>query len=196
MTPICVLRTSRDFGSRHVQWLARQVPGLVCLGDQAVDGVPTIPLQYDWPRWWPKLELFRPDIEGDLLYFDLDTVVLGDISALDVGQTTMLSDFYRPERPASGLMYISQADKARVWQAFTADPERHMARCTSGDRWGDQGFLSEVLSPARWQDLRPGKVISYKAHVRKGVNPMSADVICFHGQPRPWEVRAGWVPSL
>lgn len=138
------------------------------------------------------MELFRPDIEEDLLYIDLDTVVLDSLDDFDVGQTTMLSDFYRMERPASGLMYIKHEDKAAVWNDWNKSPIEHMRRCNNGDRWGDQGYLMDVLEPARWQDLLPGRVCSYKVH---GLQK-SASVVCFHGQPRPWDVRLNWVPAL
>lgn len=194
MTPICVLRSGGEFTPAHVQWLAAQVPGLVCLSDVEVPGVPVIPLRYGWPGWWSKLELFRPGIEGDLLYLDLDTVVLGDLSEFDVGTTTVLRDFYAPDRMGSGLMYLTEMDRPQVWASFTQDPERHMRECVTQERWGDQGFLQGVLVAQRWQDVLPGRVVSYKAHCAGGV-PSGAKVVCFHGKPRPWEIAAGWVPN-
>ena len=67
------------------------------------------------------MNLFHPSIRGDLLYFDLDTVIVGDLSELSsMGRTTLLSDFYYPERPASGLMYLTESDRAKVWAAWKA----------------------------------------------------------------------------
>ncbi len=95
-TVVCVLRAGRDFAPRHVQWLAAQVPGLVCLSDQAVPGVRTIALRSSWPGWWAKLEAFDPElVPGDVLLMDLDTVVL-ELPALP-SRTTVLRDFYRPQ---------------------------------------------------------------------------------------------------
>lgn len=194
-TRICVLRAGKEYRPVHVQWLAKQVPGLVCLSDTAVAGVPTIPLNHDWQGWWAKMELFRPDIEGDLLYFDLDTVVRGNLSAFERGKTTVLRDFYHSKGIGSGFMYIAQADKQRVWESFTADPERHMAECVTRERWGDQGFLQDFFGDCdKWQDALPDRVASYKVHCRHTVP--KADVVCFHGKPRPWQVRLNWVPRL
>lgn len=198
VTRVCVLRSGGEYKPAHVQWLARQVPGLTCLSDVDVPGVTTMPLRHDWPGWWSKLELFRPDIEGDLFYIDLDTVITGDLAPLiDAanGKTTMLSDFYWPEKPASGLMYIAQADKARVWEAWMASPEQHMRRPVGRGTIGDQGFLGSVLTPQRWQDVAPGRVVSFKVHCKQQL-PSKARVVCFHGQPRPWAAKANWIPKL
>ena len=195
VTRVCVLRSGGEYKPKHVQWLARQVPGLVCLSDVDVPGVPVVPMQHDFPGWWSKIELFSNAIPGDLLYFDLDTVVLGNIEALEaVGQTTMLSDFYRLNQPASGLMYIAQQDKQAVWNAWIKNPEAHMNRCRTTQHWGDQGFLRDVLPCKRWQDLMPGAIVSFKVHCKSGV-PAGAQVVCFHGQPRPWASNQSWVPS-
>jgi hypothetical protein len=172
------------------------VPNLVCLSDVEVEGVETIPLKYNWPKWWSKLELFSDAIDGDLLYIDLDTVVLGDLAKFEqVGETTMLSDFYNPQKPASGLMYIAQADKAAVWNAWISSPEMNMAKKRGRGGIGDQGFLAEVLKPAFWQEKLPSQVASYKVHCKHGV-PDGVKVVCFHGNPRPWSARLSWVPEL
>lgn len=192
---VCVLRSGGEYQPEHVQWLSRQVPGLICLSDVDVPGVEVVPLEHDWPGWWSKLELFSGAIPGDLLYLDLDTVVTGCLGGFEVGETTMLSDFYKPRLPASGLMYIADRDKPRVWREWVKDPQAHMRRCRTSQCWGDQGFLAGVLRPQRWQDQLPGRVVSYKVHCRSGV-PAAADVVCFHGNPRPWSVNQSWVPPL
>lgn len=192
MIPACVLRSGGDFGPEHVQWLARQVPGLVCLSDVPVPGVDWRPLQYDWPGWWAKMEMFGPALDGDVLMIDLDTVVR-ELPAVPA-RTTVLQDFTEPGIIGSGLMYVTAEDRARVWDAWTVDPGGHMASCTRWPRWGDQGFLMDHLADvARWQDSEP--VYSYKVHCRSGM-PADAKVVCFHGKPRPWAVRAAWIPPL
>ena len=186
---VCVLRSGGEYSAKHVQWLSRQVTGLHCLSDVDVPGVPTIPLRYDWPGWWAKLEICRPDIPGDVLYFDLDTVAL---SVPEVSETTVLADFYHKHLVGSGFMYITERDRARVWAHFMADPERHIRECTRWPRHGDQAIFGDVLSGTkRWGS----NVVSYKAHCRRGVT-QGADVICFHGKPRPWDAREDWIPAM
>lgn len=193
---LCVLRSGGEYGPEHVRWLARQVPGLAVLTDVPVSGVPNFALVSDWPGWWAKMELFRPDLPGDVLYFDLDTVVLGGLDQLEVGRTTVLRDFYRPGSIGSGLIYIEHRHKREVIEKFLVDPARHMAECRTRENWGDQGFLRKALPEfALWQDLRPDLVWSYKADiVAKRKTPRG--VVCFHGKPRPWAVNEDWVPRL
>lgn len=191
-TVACVLRSGGDFGPEHVQWLARQVPGLVCLSDVPVQGTETIPLQHDWPGWWSKLEMFGPSLSGDVLMLDLDTVVL-QIPELPT-ETTVLRDFSEPSVMGSGLMFVTEADRRRVWEAWMADPDGHMRRNARWPQWGDQGFLQPLIGRSqKWQDV--ARVYSYKAHCRAGL-PEGAQVVCFHGKPRPWHVKAPWVPPL
>ncbi|QRG26780.1 hypothetical protein [Halomonas binhaiensis] len=196
-TRVCVLRTGGDYSPEHVQWLAQQIPGLVCLSDATVEGVPTIEIPTRWPGWWAKMHLFDPTlIAGDLLYFDLDTVVVGSLEGLDAGVTTLLSDFHNPALLNSSLMYITAADKEKVWKAWNTSPSKHMDRCRTRECWGDQGFLGSLLEPQRWQDLFPGRIVSYKKDCRDQQLPEGADIVCFHGEPRPWAIEAPWVPPF
>ena len=191
MTPCCVLRSGGDFGPEHVRWLARQVPGLVCLSDvPPVPGVDWRPLQHGWPGWWAKMEMFGPALEGDVLMIDLDTVVLRLPEA--PSETTVLQDFTDPSVMGSGFMFVTAADRARVWEAWLADPAGHMAANRRWPKWGDQGFLQDHIGgAAKWG----ANVRSYKVHCRGGL-PEGTDVVCFHGKPRPWAVRDAWVPPL
>jgi hypothetical protein len=205
-----VLRRSAVYDADYVERLRdgveKHLPGarFVCLSDVPVP-CERIALRHDWPGWWAKMELYRPDIEGDLLYVDLDTAIAGDLSDIaGVGRLTMLADFYWPERVASGLMYLPEGNRAEVWRQWILNPAGHMARCeTFDDRRaiGDQKFLAPILEPAaaRWQAILPGQVVSYKVHVRRaqgrkergnGAVPPGARVVCFHGRPRPREL--GW----
>lgn len=199
----CVLRSGGRYRAEHVQTLAEQMRRVapaerfVCLSDQSVDGVETIALVHDWPGWWAKLELFRPDVfpRGErVLYADLDTVVLGDIRSL-LEQTEpflALADFYRrpPLRAwrglGSGLLQWTAGDQTALYRQFAANPSGIIRDCGAG---GDQIFIEShrLQDVTFWEDVVPGQVVSYKVHCLAGV-PADARVICFHGEPKPWEV--------
>lgn len=194
-----VLKTGGVYTHKHVRALHDQVrtylredAPVICLTDsEAVDRHIAVPLQHNWPGWWAKLEMFRPDIKGDLLYFDLDTVVQGSIDAFaSVNTLTLLRDFYRdgsrrPEGLQSAVMYLPYADRAEVWDAFIANPKKAMLECSLG---GDQQFLERfyLQRAQRWQDVLPGQVVSYKVHCKQGVPP-DARVVCAHGKPKLWD---------
>lgn len=193
---VCVLKAGKEYKPEHAQWLAAQIPGLICISDVPVPDVETVPMPHNYPGWWSKMNLFDPALlQDDLLYFDLDTVVLSNTDLLMAQHSTMLSDFYKPHMPASGLMFIKHADKNCVWHEWIKAPAKHMQRCVTREHWGDQGFLRDVFAVRRWQDTHPGLVYSYKVHCQKGV-PDGAVVVCFHGNPRPWVAGKPWIPKL
>lgn len=140
------------------------------------------------------MEMLGPSLSGDVLMLDLDTVVLGLPEV--PSETTVLQDFTHPELMGSGFMFVTDGDRARCWEAFTEDPDRHMRECSAWPKWGDQGFLQPLIGhSAKWGD----EVRSYKMHCRRGV-PSGTKVVCFHGQPRPWGVKPvgkdAWIPAL
>lgn len=182
-TNICVLITGGEYNESHVYRLAEQVPDLVCLSNVKIKGIETIKLDYNWPTWWSKLELFRPDIQDDLMYFDLDTLVLRMPATPSF--TTVLTDFGDKNVIATGLMFIKHEDKEPIWQNFIKDPEFSIRQHT---KWpvGDGGFINRFYNQCqRWQDI--AKVYSWKYHCANGI-PGDAEVVCFHGRPRPWDV--------
>lgn len=190
-----VLKAGGEFAPEHVQHLQAQIaefaPGveIVTLSDVPVPGH-RIPLQYGYPGWWSKMELCRPDIKGDLLYLDLDTVVCGPLEdLLKVNRLTLLRDFYRdgirkPEGLGSGLMLLPEADRAEAWAAWNP----RLIQKYKAQGVGDQAFLESLgmEKAARWQDLLPGQVVSYKVHCRGNGVPAGTRVVCYHGKPRPW----------
>lgn len=200
VTVACVLRSGGEYQPWHVDRLRQQVgqylpdARFLCLSDVDVS-VFRKPLKYAWPGWWSKMELFRPDIRGDLLYFDLDTTIFGPLDDIaSVRRLTLLRDFYKdgtqkPERIQSGMMFLPETDRAAIWSHWIADPSRHMR-----EHRGDGEYLHSLLfeRAARWQDMVPGQVVSYKVHVRGRGVPAGARVICFHGQPRPWVITDAW----
>ncbi|MBN8292820.1 hypothetical protein JI664_12670 [Rhodobacter sp. NTK016B] len=201
---ICVLRGGGEYGPEHVARLRDQVArfcGLpfVALSDEPVPGVTVFPLVHNWPGWWAKMELFRPGLAGGLLFFDLDTSIVGDLGDMAARRRlTIMRDVYRPAGLQSSVMFLPEADREAIWTRWMDDPERWMRTYQRG---GDQAFLEDCGAVwSTWQDAIPGQVVSYKVHVRKAMRPgrefgngsvpAGARVVAFHGKPRPWEV--GW----
>lgn len=214
MKIVSVLRTGLEYGEEQAHFLHDQLPrDAVCLTNLPhIKGIETIQmLDTDHIGWWAKMELFNPQGplgDQDLFYIDLDTLIVGDISkmmsaAKDSRNIVMLSDFYHPQHPASGVMFIPARVKQRIWKAWCINPYWFMVRHRPQGRGGDQGFIAEFAGQiTRWDELCPGAVISYKKHVAKrgmpgysdavskgdGTIPAGTIMVAFHGNPRPWSI--------
>ena len=208
MKIVTVLRSGGEYLPQHVKAIQRQVQKYApwadfqCLSDVYLPDVDVIQMRHLWPGWWAKMELFGPHVKGDILYTDLDTVFVGSLDdILQVKDLTLLRDFYRDGVKlkaglGSSLMCLPEEKRARIWERFSENPQMHMRVHRSG---GDQRFLETMMDidgPC-WQDRCPGQVVSYKVHcaehlLGKGFVfrsiPVTARVVCFHGQPRPFAV--------
>lgn len=222
ITVAVVLKSGGDFLPVHVAAMARQVARhvkiphrFVVLSDVDV-AAERIPLTHNWPGYWSKMELFRPDLEGDILAIDLDSVIVDEISHFGgLNRLALLQDFYHPARLASGVMFLPALARERIWTHWIAapGPENHILRCQKFDAGGIRGdgkFLNDLIGSkcASFQGLFPGQIVSYKAHVKKatgkrhergdGTLPQGAKIVCFHGQPRPWARELSgldWIPD-
>jgi hypothetical protein len=190
LTVACVLRSG---GIYDATWVARLKAGVerhlpawhrfVCLSD--VDVPDRIPLEHNWPGWWSKIELFM--LDGPVLYFDLDTAIVGGLC--DIAEHactagfTMLRDFYAPDHCGSGVMSWSGGVRP-IYREFAEAPGAAMRKQRT--RMGDQAFIEEATvnwAVGRWQYMLPDQIVSYKVHCQNGIPP-NARVVCLHGTPK------------
>lgn len=147
-----------------------------------------------WPGWWYKMELFRPGMwqpDELVLYMDLDTLVVGDLSDLLSydGDFAMIPDFYTPTRRQSGVMLLrgGAPQLEHVWKVWSADPAANMQ-----SHRGDGEFIRATVPDAdKIEELYPGQVVSYKRDAVHGVPP-DARLVCGHGTPKFDTPAAGW----
>lgn len=196
ITVACVLRTGGIYDRTWVRALKRGLNRhlsdfqFVCLTDDAsVEPYWRVPLLHDWPGWWSKVECFRPGLfTGPVLYLDLDTLPVADLTMIASyrGAFAMLNDFYQGEKQvASGVMAWTPGPHTEaIYHAMLR--ERTLPRGRS-DYW----YAKHAPPADRLQTLFPGQLVSFKQSARKGV-PDGARLVCFHGNPRPSDPRAGW----
>ena len=143
----------------------------------------------DLVGWWNKIYLFKRGVlDGRVIFFDLDTVLVGEIDFLAHfdDEFAILRDFNRPDAFGSGVMVWNGSASNDVWDEFVR------AGCPNLRR-GDQVWIQKMRpNAALLQDRFPGKFVSYKNDSREGPPP-GASVVCFHGDPRPHEVDAPWM---
>lgn len=177
-----VLRSGGDFTVEYVERLRDSVReyDFVCLSDVPVP-CERIPLDTGLRGWWAKLELFR--LPGPIVYFDLDTIITGDIKELVEypHKFTVLRDFNVPHQIATGVM-AWHGDYSFLLDKYT-NRQAHNARGDSS--WLEWQNRHGNLPVEHWQDLFPGAIKSYKLDDTEG-----AKVVCYHGKPRPHET--GW----
>ena len=214
VTVVCVLRSGGDFTADYVVRLRNMVArntsvshSFVCLADLTAstqllklgEGLFVKALVKNWNGYWSKIELFRPDLWDTkrLFYFDLDTVILGNIDDL-----LLLDNGFFALRPwnarnrkkgrcASGMLGWSNTEYSFIYKEFEE-------RCrTIDERGGDQAFISDCLYRhnikfQRLQDIVSG-IYSYKRQCINAEPPADARIVCFHGRPRPHTVRGEWI---
>lgn len=210
LTVLTVLRSGGGYTSEWVDKLKRGVGrGLtiphrfVCLSDVDVN-CERIRLKHDWPGWWSKIEMFRPEvIIGPTLYLDLDTVITGQLDEIATLEYpfAMLRNFHQPDFVGSGVMWFKDAESVphKVYEKFARMPDAYIAhhdRVKVGSHLGDQAFIFDTLHSMgkeipHIQDQFHG-IMSYKYHCRTYLPP-DTSIVCFHGPPRLFEVKNEWV---
>lgn len=207
---VCVLKSGGEYDERYVENLYNAIRRncfenfqFVCLND--VDNKTEFPLLNDWSGWWSKIELFR--LTGKVLYFDLDTIILKDISnMIQVVNNLKENEFigvkaFNPRRNLyektmfnSGVMGWN-GDFKFIYDNFDFEKESNNP---DKECIGDQDYISRELREKKinikfWQNEMIG-LYSYKRHCKEGL-PEDARVVCFHGHPRPHQVvkEIAWV---
>jgi len=159
--------------------------------------------------WWHKLQLFNPEhFAGDLLYFDLDVVIVNDIQWIVSGSTDCfwgLRDFRYLQRAAtntinSSVMWFNVERFRALWQRLQTENIQEIARRMPGD----QDYITRCLDinqvrflpqnriiSWRWQALDGGYDFSIRRHRTPGRGteiPNDASVLVFHGRPKPHQI--------
>jgi len=171
----------------------------------------------EWPdiygrraAWWYKLQLFRPDLNLDqALYFDLDTVIVNDISwirELDSRYFWSIRDFKYLWRNNythinSSLMYFPTDKFHQIWHDCESRDIKKLCKIYRGD----QDYLTHIIDSSvlrfvedwraqswRWQILDGGidiKTRSPKYPGRGAIIPHGTSLIVCHGTPKPHEIK-------
>lgn len=175
----------RDMVGRHLS-PARSLR-FVCITDRPGDlpeGVEPIDPEPGLPGWWQKIALFKPGKipGGRIAYFDLDVAISGELDTL-VDRPGIIKDWHLPCYNSS-VMVWDAGDHAQAWTMFRPELMEQLP--------GDQDWLTMLggwgLFPAEW-------CRSYRAHCQAWPTA-GCRVVCFHGQPKPHQVKGGWVPDI
>lgn len=153
-----------------------------------------VPLQFDLPGWWSKIELFRPEIFGDsqVLYFDLDTLIVSNINdfASYGGEFLALRDFNTLLSVGSGVLSWDASKCHHVFYKFMREMINNKINLNQF-KGGDQEAIEYFLGhrPQWVQDVFPYKMAAFKyqcynENTGKVIIPDGVSVVCFHGKPK------------
>lgn len=171
----------------------------------------------EWPdisgprrSWWYKLQLFNAEHHsGNLLYFDLDTVIVRDISwipKLTTDKFWTIRDFKYLQVPGfsginSSIMWWNVSKYNHVWQEFSqANIDQIIRENTQGDQQyigrtighnNIRFFNQSLIQSWRWQAHDGGMDFSTRAPKRPGAGTQldqRTSVLVFHGRPKPHEI--------
>jgi len=210
VTILCVLKSGGDYTIEYVKRLKNMVDRnttiphqFLCLTDLEISSeiCDSRKFKADYPRWWGKVELFRSGLINTerAVYFDLDTIILGNIDDLlrveenfAALQPWNLNNRLLGICASSLLAWNNGKDYSFIYKKF------NIAH-TSEYPKGDQQYISQALAKhgercIPLQNLVSG-IYSYKRNCRAQL-PQDARIICFHGRPRPTEViHLSWVKT-
>ena len=169
----------------------------------------------EWPgiggprrSWWYKMQLFNAQHhQGDLLYFDLDCVIVADLQwlvDLPTDHFWTIRDFRYLQRAGysgmnSSVMWWNTERYAHVWENFSRQDINQTVRKYAGD----QDYLYAVIPPTevryfdrqqlqswRWQVQDGGYDFTQRRARKPGTGPAldpAASIVVFHGSPKPHE---------
>lgn len=199
VTFVCVLKDGGDFLVDDVIRLSNSVKRncsiphqFVCLSDSKLipKRIKSIPLIHNWPGWWSKIEVFRPDLFDTeyVCYLDLDTVITGSLDGLIQGNINFsgLMPWKGVERKrnaiCSGLMVWQNKKFTMIYTNFTYAKHSRLFR-------GDQDYISNILVkhsvPHKHLQKFVKGIYSYKLDTNRKDLPSDAIIVVFHGTPRP-----------
>jgi hypothetical protein len=126
---------------------------MVCLSDVDVP-CRRVELEPAGPGYWSKLQLFRPGLfAGPVLYFDLDTVICGNLDTL-IDQLISQSEFVMWHDDwynisSSAIMYWN-GDYSFVYDRYCRQPEYYHERYSTANQdgqrlVGDQAVIASLV---------------------------------------------------
>lgn len=204
LTVVCV-RTGTKYGVDYVwrlrNMVARHLPiphEFICFTDQPERPAGMRFFHTDRPGWWAKMLVFCWPTWSRRLYFDLDTVIVGDLTPLAEwdGEFGICENFTKLAghnswdcNYGSCVMSLAPGWGMDVWNAFNADDKAIMESCPRGD----QQAIERLAPGATYlQDVTPpGYFLGYRDLTDS--KPEGCSVVVFAGSRKPDNCPHQWI---
>lgn len=208
---VCV-KTGTRYGPEYVyrlkKMLARHAPGhpFVCLTDD-LESLPELQdnekidcRSLGLKTWWLKMAIFMLSSHEPMIYFDLDTVIVGDLSLLiELASHVDFSICENFTRAAGNHLWPCQygscvmtlrGDFQHVWYSFQANRDKLIAEAgVLGDQWVIEKFLPGAVLLQR--KLPRGFFLGYRDLTE--TQPAGSSVVVFAGPRKPHNTKFEWV---
>lgn len=180
----------------HAHWEITDDP------EGLLEGINSIAPAKGLPGWWQKVYLFSDQMpwkQGDrVIYFDLDVAITGRLEDLPKG---IIQDWAWPMFNSS-VMSWDHGEHGQIWSKFdpaiidqrskTLPVEALPPDQVNG---GDQEWITQAAPdfPPFPQEYFPSWRWNPSA---KEWPPMNSKAVIFHGDPKPSDIKGGWVPDI
>jgi len=155
---------------------------------------------------WRKLSCLGPELDdlgGEVLFLDLDLVIVANIGALFTypGAFCIIENWTQPGRGIgnSSVFRFRAGAHRDVLERFRADPAQIIRRWPNEQTYLSQAVGEVTYWPRSWcrsfkHDCLPARPLRPDREARI---PAGARIIVFHGEPKPPEAARGvWRKSL
>lgn len=154
----------------------------------------------DWPeanqhkkRWWYKIQLFNQELfSGDIIYFDLDIVIIDKLDwMLDLPTDILwaVRDFKYLQNENlyqinSSVLKLNVSKFNWVWEKFKSSNIAEEIKSYHGD----QDYIEYVVAQNQRQYFPDQKITSWRWQAQNNIIDSQTSVLVFHGQPKPHEL--------
>ena len=160
----------------------------ICFSDRKLEGIDCILLNQGFDGWWNKLQLFDGRLSGQVVYLDLDTLIVDNIDWLlnydgtfagieDLGAINTHQPHLKGKLQSGVLAFNAEA-MGWIWMEFFLSRDYVMKTYR-----GDGEYLNSLVTRRDLlQNLYSGQIKSYKYQVYPD-KIEGTSIVCFHGRP-------------
>jgi len=178
---VCVLRQGGKVGY-DASWVEKLKNSIsrnctlphrfVCLSDCEVP-CERIPLESTGDGFWAKLQLFKPGLFKDpVFYLDLDTVICGNIDEIikSVSNEKFVMWLEADKQIHSSAMMWWNGDYSKLWELYLSKPVTYWKELYKAPPlYGDQALISENVEHKLFTDTTPKEwfhIVTKNDHLR------------------------------
>jgi len=158
-----------------------------------------VPVDLKWNLKKMFMYSKQANLEGYSICFDLDTIITGSLEPLIKATIENNKNIitcqaaYKPKCIGGSIVGFKSCDNLErlLWNPILKNRDLIERRTKGSERFYFQMVLG-IRKVSFWENVIPGKVLSYKRDCKNGL-PVDSAIVRFHGNPRPHEVRDTWV---